>query len=282
MAPRLIETPVAGAGVFAVRTPTLPPATHTNVWVLGGDGPLTVVDPASPWEDEQGALLRAIDAHGGGVERIVLTHHHHDHVGGAVALQRALAGRGIEVPILAHPETARWLEGMVAVDGVLEDGDTVHTSDGRRWDVVFTPGHAPGHVVLHAADTGTVVAGDLVAGVGTILIDPGDGDLGEYLASLQRMLDRSPGALLPSHGPVLQAGEAVLGFYIAHRHDRSAQIARALTAAPSHPEDLVAAIYPDLPALAAPIAARQIESHLRWLVGEGQAVRLEDGRYGSA
>src|SRR5690606_38154488 len=97
--------PVApGVRVLAVRSPTLPPATHTNCYVAGTDR-LTVFDPASPWPEEQARLAEALDA-AGRVERVVLTHHHPDHVSGTEALRRHLADLGHDVPVLAHPRTA--------------------------------------------------------------------------------------------------------------------------------------------------------------------------------
>lgn len=270
-----------GAGVLALRTPTLPPATHTNTYLLGRDA-LTVVDPASPYDDEQGRLLDALVGLGGRIERILLTHHHHDHVGGALALRDALRERYVDVPIVAHPITAAWLGADLPIDAVLVDGDVVETDDGHRWHALHTPGHAPGHLVLHG-EHGPMVAGDMVAGEGTILVDPSDGDLGLYLASLERLRARAPGALLPSHGPALPAGEAVLDLYVAHRHMRSAQILEALQArGVSLPRHLVAAVYPELPELAHALAARQIESHLRWLVGQGRATEVGEGRWQAA
>ncbi|MCB9671690.1 MAG: MBL fold metallo-hydrolase [Alphaproteobacteria bacterium] len=249
-----------------VRSPTLPPATHTNVWVLG-QHTLTVVDPASPWADEQDRLREALDGMGR-VERIVLTHHHHDHVQGAEALAEATGA-----PILAHPETV----ARLAFD-VLPLGDRFTTDTG---DVVvrFTPGHAPGHVALQAP-SGHLVAGDLVAGTGTILIEPDDdGHLGTYLASLAAMRDLHPVALLPAHGPVLDDAVHTLDTYIAHRHMRTDQIRRALAPlASATPTELAPRVYVDLDPRLHPLAARQITAHLVWLAEQGE-VEARDGRW---
>lgn len=268
-----MEQLAPGIRCVAVRTPTLPPATHTNTWIVG-DGALTVVDPASPWEDEQQRLaggLRERMQQGEHVERIVLTHHHADHVGGAEALQAALSTPQRRVPIVAHAATADRLAGRVVVDGLLED-DQVLDCGGRSLFVRHTPGHAPGHVVLHDPDSGAVVAGDLVAGVGTILIEPDDGDLGQYLDSLARVASWRPQVLLPAHGPALEHARVVLDFYIAHRHQRTDQIRRALEHdGQATPLQLAATVYAELPTALHRLAARQIVSHLRWMSRHGLA-----------
>lgn len=263
-----------GIQVVAVRTPTLPPATHTNCYLLG-EGELCVVDPASPYEDQHQLLATEIArrrARGEGLHSILLTHHHHDHVAGAQALQQQLREEGLEVPVLAHPATAEQVE--IRVDRPLQAGDELCVG-GRRFDVHHTPGHAPGHVVLHDRDSQAIVAGDMVAGIGTILIEPGDGDLGDYLASLQAMRGLDGGCLLPAHGPVLPHADEVLAFYIAHRHQRSAQIQQALDEhGASSPAELVPRVYTELPPAAHPIAAIQILAHLRWLAEHGQVRAL--------
>src|SRR5260370_42585786 len=108
--------------IFPVRTPTLPPATHTNVYLVG-ERRLVVIDPASPYPDEQAALDQALDGlegDGHQVAELILTHHHLDHVSGArhPAQRRSL-------PIAAHPSTAAKLAGQLTVSRSLEDGDRV-------------------------------------------------------------------------------------------------------------------------------------------------------------
>jgi glyoxylase-like metal-dependent hydrolase (beta-lactamase superfamily II) len=260
-----------GIRVVPVRTPTLPPATHTNVWVVG-DGEIAVFDPASPWEDEQerlaSALLARIDR-GERVRWLVLTHHHADHVSGAVALRDQLARHGETPRIVAHPENRRWCP--VPIDLAWEDGQTWEIG-GRKLTAWHTPGHAPGHLVFHDEASGALVAGDLVAGVGTIAISPIDGDLGQYLASLERARALDASVLLPAHGPALHQAEAVLSFYVAHRHQRSDQIRGALARnGRSTAAELVPLVYPELDPAVARAAEGQIASHLKWMGEHGLA-----------
>ena len=257
-----------GVGLVPVRTPTLPPATHTNVWILG-DHHVTVVDPASPYPEEQSRLDEILEMVM--VERIVLTHHHADHIGGAIALQKTTGAK-----IAAHPETQALID--FPVDELLNDGDVLAT-DAGFWKAIHTPGHAPGHLCLRNAGIGTVIAGDMVAGVGTILLNPPEGNLAEYLASLERLRDLKPRLLMPAHGPVIENGEAYLNDYIQHRHQRSQQILTHLAAIPgADAEDLAQAIYAELiPISFLPIAARQVTAHLEWLEQEGQIAAKDNG-----
>lgn len=270
-----------GIAVVPVRTPTLPPATHTNTYVVG-EGALSVFDPASPWEDEQARLAHAlqerIDA-GERIERIVLTHHHDDHVAGAEALRRRFSTPDRPLPIAAHPTTAALVAARIAVDEAWTDAQA-RDCGGRRLVATFTPGHAPGHLVFHDDDGGAVIAGDMVAGIGTILISPEDGDLGQYLDSLQRLRDLAPTVLLPAHGEPLPHADALLGFYIVHRHQRTEQIRQTLDRhGAATPEELAPRVYPELPPEAWPLGAAQITSHLRWMARHGLARPAEAGRW---
>ena len=274
-----MQTGFPGIEVVAVRTPTLPPATHTNAWVLGRKN-ITVVDPASPWEDEQARLFDALWARttrGETLQRIFLTHHHHDHVAGALDLQHRFAEVGHQVPIAAHPATAALVEPAIPVQITVEDGEVLQCG-GRSMVALHTPGHAPGHLALHDTESGAVIAGDLVAGVGTIAIDPREGDLQDYLDSLARVKELAPRALMPAHGPVLEHADAVLSFYIAHRHGRSEQIRTALgELGHASPLELTPVIYPELPSAHHALGAAQILTHLQWLDRNGLVEETPQG-----
>ncbi len=255
---------------FPVRTPTLPPATHTNVYLLGQRS-LTVVDPASPYEEEQARLLAHLQGLDARVERVLLTHHHWDHVGGAQVLADAL-----DVPIAAHPRTAELLDGEVRITEHLVEGDRVQTDRGD-WLCLHTPGHATGHLCLHHEDGRALVAGDMVAGEGTIVLDPPEGDLADYLRSLARLRELGVAVLLPAHGPALTAPEEVLDYYISHRHERTEQLRQALGAlGGGTPLELARAIYVELPEVFLGLAARQVLCHLQYLADREEVCSSED------
>src|SRR5207302_8741630 len=126
----------------------------------------------SPYPDQQALIDRVLAAEaeaGRPLAAVLLTHHHGDHAGGAAAI----AARW-RVPIAAHAATARRLAGRVAIDRLVGDGDVIDAG-GVALTAVFTPGHAEGHLCFETA--AATIAGDMVAGLGWILIDPSEGDM---------------------------------------------------------------------------------------------------------
>ncbi|GMV44551.1 MAG: hypothetical protein AMXMBFR64_62670 [Myxococcales bacterium] len=264
----------AGVAVLPLRTPTLPPATHTNCVVLGG-GDALIIDPGSPYPDEQERLARFIEhrmERGDRFGRVVLTHQHHDHVAGAEALRARF-----DAVIVATRETAAALGGRARVDELILDGDLLPFGD-RAARVVATPGHAKGHVALVDDATGITVAGDMVAGQGTIVVDPPEGDMAVYLASLERL--RGARVLIPAHGPPIPDPGAFIDALVGHRLWREERIANILRerGALSIPA-LVPLAYDDVPAITHPLAARQALAHLLKLQAQGRAHPTPDGRW---
>ena len=259
-----------GLIMVPLRSPTLPPATHTNCLLLGDDE-LWVVDPGSPWPEEQAILRETLDKladEGRKAVGVLLTHHHLDHTGGAQVLG---------LPIAATRETAAKID--FAVDRVVEDGARFEVGP-RGWRALHLPGHTRGHLCLIEEGSGAVVAGDLVAGVGTVIIDPPEGDMQDYLRSLDRLIGEKPGCVYPAHGPVVPAGIARLEQYRAHRLEREELVLGSLrkAAGPATPAELVPAAYPDVSPEVYPLAERSLLAHLEKLVRQGRAEE-RDGRF---
>ena len=264
--------PLRGTLLVPVRTPTLPPATHTNVYVLGTGAERVVVNPASPWEDAQARLDAVLDdlaAEGARVTAIWLTHHHPDHVGGVAHLKARLG-----VPVKAHGRTAERLPAGL-VDALLDDGDQTRLVGpvDQTWTAIHTPGHAPGHLCFHDRATGAVVVGDMMAGVGTIIIDPPEGDMAAYLASLRRLRALEPAMVLPAHGPPSAEAAVRIETYLAHRQAREDAILASLEAGQRAIRGVVEAVYTDVPPALYPFADRSVLAHLEKLVAEGKVAR---------
>lgn len=267
-----------GFEVLAVRTPTVPPATHTNTYLLG-TGDVVLVDPASPYDEEIERTVVWVEAQlrrGRRLRAILATHHHPDHIGGATELTRRLGA-----PLWGHATTVARLAGSVSFNRTLEDGEVI-ALDGDtplRLRAVHTPGHAPGHLCFYEERSRALVVGDMVASVGTILVDTIDGDMALYLASLARMDALCASVLLPAHGAPIHAAHEKLTAYIAHRLLREAKVLAALRAErrPRQVHELVPQAYDDTPPSVWPLAALTAEAHLVKLANEGLAERTPGG-----
>ncbi len=263
-----------GIFVYPLQTPTLPPAAHTNCYLLGTRD-LLIVDPGSPDDAEAERLVhfvRALGREGYRPQAVVLTHHHADHVGGAKYTSEALG-----IPVWAHALTRGRVP--VEVQRTLREGEVL-TLDGplpMRWKIYETPGHARGHLTLIDEATKAAVVGDMVAGLGTIVIDPPEGDMAEYLRQLER-LKGLVGSISPAHGPVLPDGVAKLEEYLLHRAWREAKVLEALAGGPLSLEALVPKAYDDVAAFIWPLAERNTVAILDKLVAEHR-VRVADGGF---
>ena len=296
-------------GILAapLRTPTLPPAMTTNAYLVGTEH-IFVIDPGTYDTDELERLFDTLDrwqAQGRRIAGVLLTHQHGDHVGGVSAVCARYS-----VPLLAHPLTLaalepRWDGGQVPSlakeAGItprllgpkprdvreLEDGARFElgaSADGRPgWQLVarHTPGHARGHLVFVDERYGTLIVGDMASTISTIVIDPPEGHLATYLASLERLLelgaacevDREGGEwnLLPAHGPWTSRGAALVQRYLEHRGEREASLLRALDKGLATRAEIVAFVYADTDERLWPVADRSLLAGLIKLHEQGRA-----------
>ena len=259
---------------FPVRTPTKPPATHTNCYFITSPEEFLIVDPGSPYEDEQAALAECADdlIRKGWLSprEIILTHYHPDHIAGVNALNDFLErNHQSRIPVAAHRSTAEPLKGHVEVDRFIEDNDLIEM-EGTRLRAIFTPGHARGHLCLYDERTGALLSGDNVVGFGSVLIDPADGSMRDYLDSLERMraLPRLS-VLFGGHGPPVANPYEKIDEYIAHRLERESKILHAVREGASMVKEIVARVYTDVNPKALPMAERAVLAHLEKLVEDG-------------
>jgi glyoxylase-like metal-dependent hydrolase (beta-lactamase superfamily II)/8-oxo-dGTP pyrophosphatase MutT (NUDIX family) len=261
-----------------LQTLALPPSTHTNAYLVGS-GPVYLLDPGSSEPAEQQLLFDVLDvqqALGRRLTAVVLSHHHIDHVGAA-----AVTARRYGVPIWAHPQTARALEGRIAVDRTLQDGDRLDlgpTPDsGGPWhlEAIHTPGHASGHLAFYDPHYRLLFAGDMVSTLSSIVIAPPDGDLAVYLDSLRRLRGYDCRLLLPSHGgPSARPGD-LLDETLAHRRGREEQLLAALGKGLRQVGELAQEMYPGLPTPLVRFAELQVRAGLQKLQREQRVQRSE-------
>lgn len=228
--------------ILLVRAPNSGPLTltGTNTWLVGRK-PTWVVDPG-PLEEEHLARLRtAIDGRGG-LGGVVLTHDHHDHSEATGAL------------LETHP--APLAAGRGAVDVLL--------SEGRRFgpfEAVATPGHAADHFAL--VGSGACFTGDAVLGDGSVFISPYRGAMSGYLLALARLRMREDfDVLCPGHGPPVWEARTKLDDYLAHRIDREHGLLMALAEGRRTVEELLDAVWPEIPDSMRPLATATLAAHL--------------------
>lgn len=230
----------------------------TNTWLLRAPDAdrCIVVDPG----ELDAAHLARVVAAAGDVALVLITHRHHDHVGGAPRIAE-LTGAPV-----------RALDPTLVIGGApLAEGEVIEAA-GVQLQVVATPGHTSDSVSLLLAGPGTgpaVLTGDTILGRGTTVIAYPDGSLGPYLASLRRLAELAPGTVaLPGHGPELPDVAEVAKAYLVHREERLDQVRAALETlgADATPRQVVELVYADVDRsvwFAAELSVRAQLEHLR-------------------
>jgi glyoxylase-like metal-dependent hydrolase (beta-lactamase superfamily II)/8-oxo-dGTP pyrophosphatase MutT (NUDIX family) len=257
---------------FPVRTPTRPPATHTNCYLIYTSKSLLVIDPGSPYEDEQLALQTAVEdllSAGRKLHSILLTHLHPDHVGGVNALREHFGS----IRVTTHAETATALRESISIDDLLSDGDVIELEGepAMALRVLHTPGHARGHLCLHDDRTGTLISGDNIVGLGSVLIDPPEGNMRDYLTSLERIRSiPNLSVIFGGHGPAMANPYEKIHEYINHRLERERNILTAVRNGAGSPSQIVASVYTDVSPKAHAMAERAVLAHLEKLEADGK------------
>jgi glyoxylase-like metal-dependent hydrolase (beta-lactamase superfamily II) len=267
MAPMFDDPPIR---LIRAANPSPLTGTGTNTWVLGGSD-LAVIDPGPDLPSHFDNILSAIGP-GQRISHIVVTHAHLDHSALAPRLSAATgapvfayggahSGRSEVMTRLAPllPDHGEGLDRTFAPDFRLSDGMVL---DGPDWSLaaLHTPGHLGGHLCLALGET--LVSGDHVMGWSTSIVAPPDGDMGDYMASLDRLRARRWRRMLPGHGDVIADPDERLAALVAHRRQREHQILDALADGPTGIAELTARIYTDLPPHLRAAASYNVFAHL--------------------
>jgi glyoxylase-like metal-dependent hydrolase (beta-lactamase superfamily II) len=234
-----------------------------TTWLIAGQVP-TLIDAGTGEPAHLEALERALG--GARLAQVLVTHSHIDHASGAMAI----AERMPHVRFLKMP----WPEQDVAWRvrwHPLTDGEMVAAGDSAL-AAVHTPGHSPDHLCFWHQDSRQLFCGDLAWKGSTVVIPSSHGgDVAAYVASLERILQLDPQAMLPAHGPVIDRPVELLREYIDHRALRERQVLAALRSGLTNPDEMVARIYPTLEAALVPVAQESVRAHLVKLEREGRA-----------
>lgn len=261
---------------FPLRTKTLPPATHTNCFIVGKKE-FIVIDAASPFVEEQAKLFELIDEFiekGFVCKEIIVSHLHPDHFGSETALQKHLNEKfGLEIPISTHKITAEDLRGKVEFQKFIEDEEVFELKDeaGVNFEIkaLHTPGHARGHLAFYDEEFGFLLTSDNVVGAGSVVIAHPEGNMIDYLASLERMKNLPRLRFLAgSHGSAIFNAKGKIEEYIGHRLKREKQILEAIENGAKTPEEITEKVYQGLDAQLFPLAFKSVLAHLAKIKAE--------------
>ncbi len=243
----------------------------TNTYLFG-EQEIAVVDPGPAVAEHLDAI---VDYAGAPIRWILATHTHPDHSPGVAPLAERT---GAEVLGRPAPEGSHQ-DPSFEPTRILGDGDALVTGE-FRLEAIHTPGHASNHLCYRHAPSNWVVTGDHVIDGSTVVIDPPDGNMRDYLTSLETLKCSGPDALLPGHGDRIDDPERVIEWIIAHRLEREAKVAAALSSDPgSTIQALVVQVYAEVPATLHGLAERSLLAHLEKLVADGRANMTDERWY---
>ena len=244
-----VPVPVA-PGIRRLLAPNPGPMTYhgTNTWLVTGPRGTVVIDPGP----DNAGHVQAILAAAPDISDILVTHHHHDHLGAAAAL-KAATGVGITA-FHAAPHA----------DIPVADGDEVA---GLR--AIHTPGHASDHLCF--VRDGVLFSGDQAMSWSSTTISLPDGDMAAYVASLRLLLGGEYRLLLPGHGPPHPQPRALLDYLLDHRLRREALLVASMAERPATANELTLRLYVGVDPRLVPAAERNVRAHLAKLAAEGRA-----------
>ena len=251
----------------------------TGTYIVGR-GSVAVIDPGPDLDEHMSALEAALT--GETVSHILVTHSHSDHCEAVPRFKQLSGAKSYAFlppretsPDVETPEDAQVEEGVdksFAPDVILKDGDVI---EGKGWTIecLHTPGHMSNHLCFSLYQENALFTGDHVMGWSTTVINPPDGNMRDYMASLARLKTRDDALYIPTHGAPVHNTQPFLRTYIAHREERETQIIDCLAQNITTIPEIVARLYVAVDKRLHPAAARSVLAHLLKLIEDGRVTR---------
>ena len=268
----ILETLEPGIGRLLAPNPSPYTHTGTQTYFAGAGSDIVVIDPGPDIPEHVAAIVAAAGKRR--IAAIACTHTHRDHSPAARALKAATGAPIIGCAALSlesvGPRADASFDGDYAPDSVLADGQSIDFGDGERLIAVATPGHTSNHLCF--AYQGALFTGDHVMGWSTTVVVPPDGDMGQFMASLERLRQRDDRIFYPAHGAPVTNPRQFLRGLIGHRMQREKQIVRLVGEGKAEIPVIVAAAYPGLDPRLIPAAGGSVWAHLMDLERRGLVV----------
>lgn len=253
----------------------------TGTYIIGR-GNVAIVDPGPLIDEHVEALKHAVA--GETVTHILITHTHNDHSPAAAPLK---AATGAKTFGFGPHGSGKKLSGVSVEEGgdmafcpdvLVRDGDEIQ---GDAWtvDAVFTPGHTSNHVCFGLREEKAFFCGDHVMGWSTTVIGPPDGDMAQYLASLEKLIVRNDHLYYPTHGNPIVQPQRFVRQLIEHRHARERQIEECLRRGMTGIREFVPVIYSEVDKRLHPAAAMSVLAHLQHMVATGLVRQETESEY---
>lgn len=264
--------------VRRVLAPNPSPYTYTGTqtYLVGSGEVVAVIDPGPAEPDHIDAIVAAVGK--ARIAAIMCTHTHRDHSPAARPLAARTGAPIVGCAALAIdsdlPRSDESFDHDYAPDRVMEDGEAM-TGPGWTLRALATPGHVSNHLCFALEESGALFTGDHVMAWSTSVVVPPDGNMGDYMKSLERLYERDDRVYYPAHGPAVDKPRQLVRGMIGHRRQREAQILRLLGEAPRTAAEFVPAMYKGLDPRLTGAAEMSVTAHLLDLERRGLAIRSE-------
>ncbi len=246
----------------------------TNTYLIGKKD-ITLVDPGPNIPEHIEEILKAGS---GKIKRILVTHTHTDHSPAALLISQEL-----KIPMFGRlvDRESDWEDETFQPDTVLNHGDVIST-DEYSIEVIHTPGHASNHLCFYLKEINCLLTGDHIMDGSTVVIAPPDGNMTEYIDSLNLLNNYDIDYFAPGHGNFMSEPNKTIKSIIRHRLSRESKVLRCVEKDQnSNIDDLLPSVYDDVPEMLYPIAKMSLLAHLIKLVEDGK-ILSKDNLYSSS